>query len=866
MLERERLNLAPSSFPVAQVNVPGRQPRPIQSQCRSLLTILKGPKCIAMIGVILLLAGVATVVIGSQVSESVPNSAVDMSRNREGVPLAGLYDRLPVKYDCKSDINDFEAYGGAVKRAETNLFGSSVSNLTTLDMEGFLGDLPEISVNLTFWIFHARSDTREISVERLVSLQVAALQKAYAGSNIKFFLEGSGIHHVYVDDNVEVNCYDKVYTREFIQKMNSFSSVAIVVCTLEEINGISGILGDAYQAQNDYLYLKEDGQSLLGVIYINPSTLEDFHTTLIHQMGHLFGVGHPYPRYETCKIDGDLIIDTEMIYHPSNSCVLQESSLCHPERLAVLQYSPGKLYMDISPDDCRDRFTPGQILRMHAMLSEAIQSGARYATFNGSANTIRTLKGAFYQATQNGFPGFEKLENQMNLYFHGLDSSMIKARLLGYSNSFSSLSEYAMMAIRDDISTSSFSCISTSKSKNSSGFWVGELNFNAQIQGIYITLEESMTPLSLRENSPFVLLQVGDSYKEEVLMRNCTSSFVTLKSLSQAILCDSIISGSFIKLVFKDTSSQEVCIRKIDLLSKSEDSENERIQSGPNPIANIGEPKQTSTLNGLVADNAIAASSDGLHGKCSATLPETNAGWGLHFRSPHLINAVSFDVAACPFQMSKLESNSAIIKNAARLLEQCTTNGKIPLKVTVLGEDGDPVCTSRINSAEGSFHLVECGTLVKGSSIRIEHVGSTGQSLAICNFRVRGFPIVSLLQQSILTMQDVFLGGDEMNGDFLAPIDNDLNSCIRAKPSKGDVKYWKAHLKEPINIYAIILNGHGKNLMAKLSDDAGRELWTSEASRNGTIATTYDGVISSILTISGFERLCEVVIGIDTNE
>ena len=812
-----------------------------------------------------MLGGIAMVVIGTQVSTDVSNSPVDVSsRNQEGVPLSGLDGRLPVAYDCKVYIKDLKSYNEVSRLAETNHYGSPVSNLTTSDIEGFLADLPEIWITLSFWIFHSRAHTDNISAMSLISPQMAALNKAFDGSNIKFSLQGSGIHHMYVDDDVAVNCYNKGFTNDFIKKLNSFSSVVIIVCNLEDVNGLSGILGaDTYQSEEDYLYLKEDGEMHLGVIYLSPNALENSHTSLIHQMGHLFGIGHPYPSYETCKTDGDMIMDTEMIFRPSNSCSILESSLCHPERASALQYSPGNLYMDISPDSCRDRFTPGQILRMHAMLSEAILSGAKYANLEG-INVTYSIKNAFYHALQPDLPSSNNLEHQMNLYFEGQDSKTVKEKFLVQSNPFSRLSEYAMLAVHDDVSSSCFTCIPKPESKDFSGYWIGELNFNASIQGIEITLEESMVSLGHSDSPPLVLVQLRDSHKG--VIRNCSSSFSPLKSLSQIILCDDTVWGSVMKLVFSG-QDQDICIRKINILSGKSQNTDTRIKtrSEYRSIIAIGNARQTSTLDGLVAEKAL---SNSLLGTCSSTLPERNAAWSVSLRSPVLIESISFDIASCPWQSSQLIPNSEIIKNAARLLEECMTDGQMPLRVTVFDGDGDKICASQIRSKQGGFNLVECDNVVGGDSIQIQYAGDTGDSLAICNFQLRGSRIVPLLQRAILTMQDMHLGNAEASVDYWTPIDEDESSCIRIPTNtwRDGLPYWKVHLKEPTDVRAILINGHGKNLTATLSDNAGKDLWISTTSRNGTIVTTHDGVRSSVLTISGFQQLCEVRIGIGMNE
>lgn len=859
MSDRERLNSAQSSCPVERVDLPcGGQTWRTHPRGRSLQTALRSPKCVGSVGLILILAGIAMVVIGAEVSKGVLNSPTDISRNQEGVPLSGLNSQSPVEFDCQVNLKDFEAYKEAFRRAETKSFGKPVSNLTTTELKGFLGDLPKVSLALTFWIFHGQSSIGNDITQQIVSLQVAALNKAFDGSNINFFLHGSGIHHVYVDNGNELNCHDKTYTRNFISKINSVSAVAILVCSLEEMNGLSGILGDTHQPEYDNFYLREDGESELGVIYMSASALKNSHTSLVHQVGHFFGLAHPYPSYETCRVDGDMITDTEMVYRPSNSCIIQESSLCQPERARILQYSPGKLYMDISPDSCRDRFTPGQILRMHAMISEAIPSGAKYV--NGRGKIIDSpMKNIFLHAFQPNLPSENILEHQMNLYFQGVDAYMIKQSFADYSNPFLRLSEYAMLAVRDDITSSSFSCIEKRDTSRMQNFWIGSLKFKADIQGIEITLEESLTHLNQHENPHLVMVHISESYDGN--LQNCTSKFVPLKSLTQIIYCDTTVSGSVVKLIFMGDQRQDICIRNIYMFGREieDDPSIFKSRAGFSSAINMARARQSSTSDNLFAENALVSPSDSALGKCSTTSSESKATWILYLRSPFLIDSVSFDIVACPLKIRNLESSPGIISRATRVLKKCTDDENLPLKVTISNDDRTKDCTTRLLSQQGGFNLVHCRQIGEANAIQVQHVSDSKEPLSICNIQVKGSRIVSLLQIAVLTMQDMYPN----NGDYLLPMDNNEKSCIKVNSWEFEPPYWKAQLKEPAKVHAIIVKGTGKNVTASLSDIKGQKQWTSVVNVNGTVATTRDGVVSSILTISGFEQLCEVLIGIE---
>lgn len=869
MSERETLNNDPSSFPVERVDLPTRgQGWRRQPRLRFLATTLKSPKCIGLLGIMMIVAGIAMVAIGATLSNGFSSSSEDINRNQEGVPLSGLNGQLPAEFDCKRDLRDVQRYEEATTRAENRRFGTLVSNLAISNLQDLLSNLPEISVSLTFWVFHALDSTENNSLENDIPVQMLSLNKAFAGANIKFFLQGSGIHHIYVDNGNDVNCYDKKSTVEFINKINSLSSVAIIVCHLDEENGMAGILGDVSLPEEQMLFLQEDGQSHLGVIYISASALKDSHTSLIHQMGHLLGLSHPYPSYETCKVDGDLIADTEMIYRPSNSCVLQESSLCNPEREDVLQYSPGNLYMDISPDLCRDRFTPGQVLRMHAMVSEAMESGVRYfETATESKSVILPSKNIFSHAWQPRLPSSNILESHMKRYFSGLDDAVIKESFLDYSNPFTRLSEYAMLAVRDDIGSSSFSCLTKSYSGDSSALWIGSLRFDVDIQAIEINLEDSLTKSWSNQEPYLVMIKVGRSY--ETGYKNCTSSYVRLASLSQIIKCDNIVSGSSVKLVFAGGEIQHVCIRKLHILTNNmEEYPSLRPRTSFESVRNIANVRQTSTLGNLAAENALTTSTNDRIGTCSTTLLEKNAAWFLQLSTPVLIKSVSFDTTACPMKIRDLQANPELITSAARVLSECTTNtnGESPLKVTVSGENEANACEKVITSRQGGFHFVQCDEMLMGDVIKIQYVGDIEQTLAICSLQIRGSQVVSLVKMSILNRQEMYPNNRRNRNDYLLAMDNDETSCIQVNATESSTSYWRAHLKVPKNVLAIVIKGSGKNMTAILSDSKGTELWRSTSPAIGNIATKDDGVLSSIVTITGFEKLCEVLIGIDIHE
>lgn len=86
--------------------------------------------------------------------------------------------------------------------------------------------------------------------------------------------------------------------------------------------------------------------------------------TLVHELGHYFGLIHTFAQSGTC-IDGDEISDTAVEKTPNFWCdASRDSCPNHPGK------DPINNYMDYSPDECMNEFTPLQINRLWSMIDE----------------------------------------------------------------------------------------------------------------------------------------------------------------------------------------------------------------------------------------------------------------------------------------------------------------------------------------------------------------------------------------------------------------------------------------------------------------------------------------------------------------
>lgn len=101
-------------------------------------------------------------------------------------------------------------------------------------------------------------------------------------------------------------------------------------------------------------------------------------STLVHEIGHWFGLYHVFQDVDFCGSDadlhdneghifGDLVHDTPPI-KPSWSCVNPTCTYSFPEFRPWYGFQPNN-YMDYLPDTCRDFFTFGQVQRMHSYMT-----------------------------------------------------------------------------------------------------------------------------------------------------------------------------------------------------------------------------------------------------------------------------------------------------------------------------------------------------------------------------------------------------------------------------------------------------------------------------------------------------------------
>ena len=170
-------------------------------------------------------------------------------------------------------------------------------------------------------------------------------------------------------------------------------------------------------------------------IVMNIDSLQEIKTTLIHEIGHYFGLLHTWGNMTGCDDEDDGIADTPFQSQPNFECSAFEN--------CGNKIQPGNI-MDFSPSECALYFTKLQVLHMHAFtrtFKESLIDSDACFTFNLPANFQFLVTGGAIDIYSNAqFTDFSALlynmsgqllktakaigENYLNIAYDGIPSGV----------------------------------------------------------------------------------------------------------------------------------------------------------------------------------------------------------------------------------------------------------------------------------------------------------------------------------------------------------------------------------------------------------------------------------------------------------
>ncbi|XP_054625059.1 pappalysin-2 isoform X2 [Dunckerocampus dactyliophorus] len=171
-----------------------------------------------------------------------------------------------------------------------------------------------------------------------------------------------------------------------------------------------------------------------GGMVLNPSYFgtSGHHNTMIHEMGHIFGLYHVFKGETTPSMEtGDLCADTAPI--PKSKTCHDPGAVNDTCGITMYQDTPYNNYMSYTDDNCTNRFTPNQVARMHCYLDLVYQNWltehlpgsvpmAPIVTDQGpdsvSIYWLAPLRGSLYQSSPSHVSGVSCKECEKDGVFH----------------------------------------------------------------------------------------------------------------------------------------------------------------------------------------------------------------------------------------------------------------------------------------------------------------------------------------------------------------------------------------------------------------------------------------------------------------
>jgi hypothetical protein len=205
----------------------------------------------------------------------------------------------------------------------------------------------------------------------------------FEGTNISFELVGYDYtdlstyvwHDAYVNGQVCFPSYQTQITQltdDIAWDLSEYCNIYVVPKMCSTILGFAYV-GYGPSNSDDGAWVITETFGIGAWPHLNPSY--DENETLTHEVGHYCGLFHVFQGTTNCggnsdsfpcEYKGDYVCDTPPT-KASTACPNGLGFPCVANNYWGVPFSADN-HMDYSPETCRDKFTPGQIERMHAML------------------------------------------------------------------------------------------------------------------------------------------------------------------------------------------------------------------------------------------------------------------------------------------------------------------------------------------------------------------------------------------------------------------------------------------------------------------------------------------------------------------
>ena len=253
-----------------------------------------------------------------------------------------------------------------------------------------IADQAQLLVPVKFFVMHSG---RAGKVKRSqIEDQVRVLNEGFSGEQarnaagapdvrVRFELESVK----YVDNQAYyINCAKRKRKIALTYVKEPEKYVHVIVCRLADedgdvVLGASTLPDDMPEDYSNH-HIQLLDESLPG----GNSDGSNLGDTLVHEMGHYFGLEHTFEK--GCRGEGDYVSDTPAVRKPNYRCKKVDSCPNNPGKDAI------ENFMDYTPDSCMDRFSPGQAWRMRMQLNEHKPGCIKRWTVQGGGVATTTNK------------------------------------------------------------------------------------------------------------------------------------------------------------------------------------------------------------------------------------------------------------------------------------------------------------------------------------------------------------------------------------------------------------------------------------------------------------------------------------------